>query len=89
MGAVALFLSLGLSWKLPKCKFIGHLGTCIHFDLDTCMYLNKLEVWEIFEKYRILPWQFVCTGIKQLLRKPKYVGIPKFVENATLILSSR
>jgi hypothetical protein len=75
----------GRSWKLPKSKF--HFDTCTH--LDTCMYLNELEVWEIFEKYRAFPRSFVGTCIKLLLRKQKYLAILKFVENATLIIISR
>lgn len=77
----------GLRWILPKSKFIGHFGTRI--DLDTCMYFNELEDWEIFKKYRTFPRSFVGTCITQLLRKSKYLAIPEFVENATLILISR
>ena len=53
------------------------------------MYFNELEIWEIVEKYRTFPRSFVGIGIKQLLRKPKYLAIPKCVANVALILISR
>lgn len=41
------------------------------------------------KKNRTFPRSFVGTCTKQLLRKPKYLAIPKFVERFTLNLSSR